>query len=452
MGDRLPLAHRVAPLLLGSGFCALVYQTAWLRAFRLVFGASTMASAAVLGIFMAGLGVGGLWLGKRADASPRPLRMYGLLELVVTVAAALSPALIDAIRSVYIGVGGTLALGDVPGTGLRLVLASVVLGLPTVAMGGTLPAVIRAVQANDDPARRDLGLLYAVNTVGAVLGVMWAAFWGLEHFGATLTIHAAALLNALVAAIAIFASKRLEGGDAVRERAPERERERERDREREREREWPSSIAVFPIVAAMLVGLVFLLMELVWYRMLAPLLGGSSYTFALILAVALAGIGIGGFLYGAGGRQRRPTLAGFATTCALEAAAIAVPWWMGDDLALLAATLRPLDGLGFWWLVGGWSAVAAIVVLPASIVAGYQFPLLIGLLGKGGRRCRSPGRHRLRRQHARRHRRLADRRLWADPAAVRAGGLATGRCAPDRPGHRRPGVAQGIDATRSGAR
>src|SRR5258706_11242894 len=65
-------------------------------------------------------------------------------------------------------------------------------------------------------------------------------------------------------------------------------------------------------VAAAVVGFSFLLMELVWYRMLGPLLGGSSYTFGLILAVALLGIGAGGLLYGAGEGGRRPRLLAFA--------------------------------------------------------------------------------------------------------------------------------------------
>ena len=56
---------QIALLLFGSGFCALIYQIVWLREFRLIFGASTAASAAVLGIFMGGLGIGSAWLGSR---------------------------------------------------------------------------------------------------------------------------------------------------------------------------------------------------------------------------------------------------------------------------------------------------------------------------------------------------------------------------------------------------
>src|SRR6185436_4191771 len=92
----------VATLLFGSGFCALVYQVAWLREFRLIFGASTAASAAVVAIFIGGLGFGGLFLGPRADRHARPLLLYAALEATIAVCAALSPLLLMAVRAAYL--------------------------------------------------------------------------------------------------------------------------------------------------------------------------------------------------------------------------------------------------------------------------------------------------------------------------------------------------------------
>ncbi|RMH15493.1 MAG: spermidine synthase, partial [Acidobacteria bacterium] len=139
------------------------------------------------------------------------------------------------------------------------------------------------------------------------------------------------------------------------------------------------------LAAAALAGFAFLLMELVWYRMLAPLLGGSSYTFGLILAVALLGIGAGGLLYAAGEQRRRPTLAAFGVTCGLEALLLIVPFALGDRLAILAMLLRPLGDAGFALLTATWALITALVVLPPALVAGYQFPLLVAVLGSGRR-------------------------------------------------------------------
>ncbi len=374
-----PVLVRAALLLFSSGFCALVYQTAWLRSLRLVFGASTAASAAVLAIFMAGLGFGGLILGRRADRQRNPLRFYALLEAGISLGAGLSPWLVLLVQKSYIALGGSEALGPVGGSAVRLLLSVLVLGGPTFLMGGTLPAMARAVEEASDPGRRATGLLYAVNTLGAVVGALITTFWALEILGIQRTVWVAALLNLLVAVRAWSLSQRMETDSeapvVVAAPAPEVEETPE-----------PSGMpGWFVPVAAAGVGLAFLLMELVWYRMLAPLLGGSSYTFGLILAVALLGIGIGGLLYGAGPLRRRPTLAGFAATCSLEALALAFPLALGDRLAVLAALLRPFAGVGFLPLVLGWTVVTTIVVLPAAIVAGYQFPLLIALLGSGRR-------------------------------------------------------------------
>src|SRR5215813_7029557 len=106
----------VGLLLVGSGFCALVYQIGWLREFRLIFGASTAASAAVLAIFIGGLGLGGWLLGPRADRHPRPLLFYAQLEMVVAISAAASPLLLALVRAAYFASGGSATLGPVVGT------------------------------------------------------------------------------------------------------------------------------------------------------------------------------------------------------------------------------------------------------------------------------------------------------------------------------------------------
>ncbi|MGH9317235.1 MAG: fused MFS/spermidine synthase, partial [Thermoanaerobaculia bacterium] len=113
------------------------------------------------------------------------------------------------------------------------------------------------------------------------------------------------------------------------------------------------------------------------------LLGGSTYTFGLILAVALLGIGLGGAAFARFGEGRPATFAGLAATCGLEAACMALPYALGDHVALFAAFERSLGGLGFPGSVLSWIEVAGLVVLPAACVAGFQFPLLVALLGRG---------------------------------------------------------------------
>ena len=137
--------------------------------------------------------------------------------------------------------------------------------------------------------------------------------------------------------------------------------------------------------AAGVIGAVFFMMEMVWYRMLSPILGGSTFTFGLILAVALAGIGIGGAIYPVLFRNRVPTLGSFIQTLALESLCIAVPFALGDWLAILAMSLQQFSIFGFWGQAFGWIAVTIVVVLPAAILAGVQFAVLVGLIGEGNK-------------------------------------------------------------------
>lgn len=367
----------VAALLVGSGLCALIYQVAWLRELRLVFGASTAASAAVLAIFMGGLGAGGALLGRLADRSRVPLGLYATLEILIALVVAASPFLLDLVRRIYIEFGGSIVLGSERATLVRLGLSALVLGLPTFLMGGTLPAAVRAVEGREDTGRSAVAFLYGANTLGAVAGAFISTFVLLEIFGTRTTLWMACLLNGLIALFARALARSLppfaEGPD------------RALDAQDDTAATVPAAPPVFVLFAAMSVGFAFFLMELVWYRMLAPLLGGSTYTFGLILAVALLGIGLGGALYAWTDRGRPATLRVFSLSTALEALFIALPYAAGDRLAVLTKVLRDLASMGFYGQVFGWFLIGVLVVLPAAIIAGYQFPLLIALLGRGAR-------------------------------------------------------------------
>src|SRR5262249_46021647 len=202
---------------------------------------------------------------------------------------------------------------------------------------------------------------------GAVIGSALATFWWLEAFGTRRTIWFAAAINALIA----IAARRVRAEPGQPEEAGPARTAR------------PTPPVPFVLIASGAAGLPLFLMGLVWYRMLGPLLGGSVFTFGLILSVALSGVGVGGLLYALAGERRPATLAAFAFTCLLEAAALAIGYALGDRLAILTFVLLPLGRIGFTAQVGAWTLITAIVVLPPALVAGYQFPLLIALLGSG---------------------------------------------------------------------
>ncbi|HZJ14723.1 MAG TPA: fused MFS/spermidine synthase, partial [Chthoniobacteraceae bacterium] len=351
-----------------------VYQLAWLREFRLIFGTSTAASAAVLGVFMGGLGLGGILLGRRADRAPVPLALYGWLEVGIAAAAALSPVLVMLARALYLATGGSMAWGSVMGTGLRILLAAVVLAAPTFLMGGTFPAAAKAVSRESDDGRRAMAFLYGANALGAVVDVVTTTFFLFERLGTFLTLITACLANLFIGIVAILIAKRSTVPAAAKKAS----------RCADASRPATSVPRRFVLVAAAFTGFAFLLLEIVWYRMLSPLLGGSTYSFGLILAGALLGVGIGGTAYAIFGGRKPASLWGFAMTCTIEAFFIALPFALGDRVAVLTALLQPFGLIGFAGQVLGWSVITFLVVVPASLAAGVQFPTLLSLLGRGG--------------------------------------------------------------------
>jgi spermidine synthase len=363
-------------LLFASGVCALVYEAAWIRELRLVFGASTGASSAVLACFMGGLGLGGWLLGKRADRHGGSLRWYARLEVIAALTAAVTPLLIVVARSAYIAVGGTRVLGSAGGTAVRVLLSALVFAAPTFAMGGTLPAAARAIARREDGSRRSIALLYGANAAGAVVGCTVATFVTFEVFGTRTSLWLACATNLLIAGLAYrvpsWATDESDGPDPVAVVVLEPDR-----------RPAPRALV---LTACGLTGFVFCLLELVWYRMLGPLLGGSVFAFGLILAAALAGIAVGGSLYAVAHLRASATRL-FAWTCLGEALAVAAPLACGDRIALVTAIVRPAFALGFTARAAQWGVIAIAIVGPAAIFAGVQFPVLIAMLGRGATRA-----------------------------------------------------------------
>jgi predicted membrane-bound spermidine synthase len=359
----------VTAMLFVSGSAALIFQVAWMRELRLVFGATTAAAAAVLAIFMAGLGLGSAVLGPRADRSANPLRLYGQLEVIVALAVAASPFLVSLAASFYFALGGQFALGVGGATVVRLLLAMLVLGVPTFVMGGTLPAAVRSVTAVGDQRRRALAVLYGVNTLGAVCGTFVATFFALETLGTRATLWFGCAMNLLIGLAAIRFSQRIAPSVA----RPDLDRDATPTTE---------GSAAFVYLTAAVLGFTFFTLELVWYRMLGPILGGTTFTFGLILCVALLGIGLGSTAYHLLFRWVRPSWSILALTCAAEAVCAALPLALGDRLAIFAGRWS-MYSYTFPGLVAGWFAVMVIVVFPVALVSGLQFPLLVAMLGQG---------------------------------------------------------------------
>lgn len=373
--DSLQQLTIVCLLLLVSGGCALSFQIVWTRELRLIFGATTSASAAVLAIFMAGLGLGNSYFGRRLENVQNGLRTYGLMELGIGLLASLTPFLIDFISAIYIRLGGATELGNLA-TPVRIALSAIVLIPPTFLMGGTLPVAAKIVASTYDTKRGRVAWVYGINALGAVAGAFVANFLLLEILGNRLFLWSMALLNVALATVSLWQSNGrifIQQAHAVRQEVESS----------------PSAAHLSTLYACVLsavAGFVFFQMEIVWYRLLSPILGGTTYTFGLILCLVLAGVGVGGMLFAALSKWIVVSTMLVAITFALEAIALGIPYWLGDDIALWTLTESMNPAPNFTAQVWRWTRIGTVVILPASIVAGFQFPTLLALVGSGRER------------------------------------------------------------------
>ena len=342
-----------------SGFAALLYQTAWTRAFSFVFGTSELAVAVVLAGYMGGLAAGSAIAARLAPRIRRPVLAYGLLELFIAVSALALPFGMEALTSAYVALFQHESPTE-PGMAaslFRLAGAFLLMLVPTGLMGATLPLLARDAVQRDEQIGPRIGALYAINTAGAIGGTVCAAFVLLPAFGLQRTVLVGALLNGLV-----FVAAALLARDGQLPPVPEAARAT-------RVRRW-----VLPLM--LLSGAVSFSYEVLWTRLLSQLLGGSLYAFATMLSSFLLGIALGSAAGGAVAKRARSAAVGLAVS-ELGVASFAI-------LAFLLADHLPALGSA---LGAGWSAgplvnapLAALVLLPVAICLGATFPFAVRLL------------------------------------------------------------------------
>ncbi|MEM7411156.1 MAG: fused MFS/spermidine synthase, partial [Myxococcota bacterium] len=352
-----------------SGLAALVYETAWTRQFAFVFGTSELAVATVLAAYMGGLAFGAALASRYARKLARPVLAYGILELGIAIAALCIPLGIAASRWLYVALfGGHDVLPQSAGMGTAvfyLICSFAILLVPTAMMGATLPLLARHAVREPGEIGRRIGVLYSVNTAGAVSGVVLAAFWMLPTLGLDATIWAAAAINALVF-LAAWALARRPTTDAPDTEAP-----------------TPVEIApharwILPMVLAS--GFVSFTYEVMWVRLLGHLVGGSVHAFATMLASFLAGIALGSAAASALATSERRATLGFAIA-QLGIAALSIgAFWAANAIPRISFRLLGL-GIDRVWAD---TAVCMLTLFPAALCIGATFPFAVRILAGDG--------------------------------------------------------------------
>jgi spermidine synthase len=366
----MPLARLKTVIFLAfflSGCSGLMYQTVWVRMLTRYLGATTYATATVLIVFMAGLALGSYWCSRRADRITKPLQLYALLELLIGVLAVLASfVVINGVGQVYVSMYGQV--GNSPATLLatRVVFLLVCLLPPTFLMGTTLPLMVAYITKLGEQFQSSVGWLYAINTYGAVFGVLITGFVLLGWLGEQATLMVAAALNILAGVLAI---------SLVTVKTPAVETAPKSEAKADDFPVYSPGVRKLALLAIFASGLGALAYEILWGRLLVLLLQTSIYAFSIMLGTFLIGIAWGSWDATRQNKLKQTPLASFGF---LE---VLIGFWAAVGLLLLPYFHQ-------WWQYENVfgirvpsmvvAAIACIVmVLPVSFCFGLQFPIAV---------------------------------------------------------------------------
>ena len=367
-------------LFVGSGCAALIYEVVWLQLLQLVIGSSAISLGVLLGTFMGGMCLGSLLLPRYIGGEQHPLRVYAYLEIGIGIFGLLILWGMPLLSSAYTSIGTTGIVGLL----LRGVAAAICLLGPTMLMGATLPAISRWVKSTPE-GMSWMGFFYGGNIAGGVTGCLLAGFYLLRVHDMGIATYVAVVLNAIVAGIALMLA-RITPYEAEPEAVPVK---RKALKAPAAPTALPGSWAIYTAIG--LSGLTALGSEVLWTRTLSLLFGATTYTFSLILAVFLFGLGIGSSLGASlAGRMSRPRLALGWCQMLLCAAMAWTSYMLTESLPYWP--INPSINTttqGIWYTFQLDFVRAMWAMLPAAILWGASFPLALASVAGPGQ---DPGR------------------------------------------------------------
>jgi predicted membrane-bound spermidine synthase len=274
-----------------SGAAGLIYQVAWTRYLSLILGGSGAAHIIVLSTFMSGLGLGAWLIGRRADSTRSCLILFVALEFAIALYAVAFPWLFEAVRAAFLSSARGVPTGSTQLMVMKVIVAISLILLPTIMMGGTLPVLSKYLVDRMSTVGKRVAQLYYLNSFGAVVGCLLAGFWMVGQLGLTITMLIGAMFDMLVALV-VFSQRDM----PTAEESAAAEPEPEIAAPQEEAEIYPARIGLYTMIIICISGGVSMIYEVAWIRMLALIVGSSTYSYSLMVAAFIFGITLGSFL------------------------------------------------------------------------------------------------------------------------------------------------------------
>ena len=282
-----------------SGASALIYEVIWMRQLTLVFGSTVFATSTVLTAFMAGLALGSFYFGRKIDESKlSPLKLYAFLEAGIGGFCLIWPLLLTVLTGLYVLIYRYVTTEFYTLSLIRFVLTFGILLIPSTLMGGTLPVLTRFFVKRLEQLGTNIGILYALNTFGAVIGTVAAGFFLIEALGIIRSLGVAIAINFGVALVALLLALHAHKIESDEDEEPTEQEESVAGAQTAQ----PPQVTIsgagkqerqLVLWAIGISGFCALAYEVLWTRILVFFLGSTTYAFATMLAAFLFGIALG---------------------------------------------------------------------------------------------------------------------------------------------------------------
>ena len=359
-----------------SGISGLLYEVVWARMLHLLFGDTVLAVSTVLASFMAGLALGSFWIGRYIDRRQRVLAVYALLEAGIGLSALAFPVVLQGLTPLYIWLHQSLSSSFWLFSLVRFLLAFSLLCVPATLMGATLPVLSRYLVQSSVTLGRSVGVLYALNTGGAVLGCFIAGYVLIGSVGLSRTVWIGAALHFAIAFVVCAGQRWIDAQGAPKERVP-------RDTSPAAVL-YDDKIVRRVLWSFALAGFAALSYEVIWTRALTFFVGNSTYAFSAMLTTFLCGLALGSLLVARVSDRSRNVLA------LLGALQVGIGVYGVLTIVVLGRLFYGLDG---WWegfSNAYWGAPLGltflktfVVILPPTFCMGASFPLVSKIVTHG---------------------------------------------------------------------
>ncbi|MFH2070051.1 MAG: fused MFS/spermidine synthase [Elusimicrobiota bacterium] len=371
-----------------AGATGLIYQVVWVRLLTRIFGNSVFGVSAVLSAFMGGLAVGSYICGRLSDRH-NPLKIFAYLNFAVAVCGIFLPYLLGFMNNIYTLLYNNFHTSFYVFSIFRFLFSFLLLIVPSALLGGTFPVVVKYYistrHANLQPTKdksiptfqhilgRDIGILYGISTLGAVVGCFVSGFFMIKLLGMNLTVLTSSIINTMLGVIGLIMSK-----SSKRELITEQENAKASvnvgypDTKASPHPAHPNLI----LIALFVSGFAALSYEILWIRILSIYLDNAVYTFTIMLTTFLGGLGLGSIIFAWLFHRFKKGLALYGVLSILIGITSIASLEIGKHLSVVDIWFQNTFKTSAWWHYRAEEfLISSIIMLIPTILIGMIIPL-----------------------------------------------------------------------------